>query len=393
MKVIGFKTIPLTTIVLPGDFRSRLELDHVREKSKSIEQVGLLHEPIVRKADMRLLAGEDRVAAMYLLCTERGDEPRCLVKLVECTDEEAQDVRDHENVYRRHDLAEQRATLARIVERKAEQIAIANAPKCANPKHEGMGRPKLPTTIAREQVAKALNTSPRAIEAAIHRFEQQQMATRPVHERPKPVPTIKTLGIELGQEWLDEVTTIQAHLTACANRLRSAQVDLTAVRDMHGGTQPAYPQARLNRLYELIHAAAFEVRAAIPESLCPFCKGLSGIQEECAACVTLGFVTGQQMAQVPAELLVEGPEARVLHHGRTWLVSELALQPEVIQGLVPPATAIEQHVELSEAVTGAPPSFDEPLLVTQQRVLSHEELSETDEEPALEQEESWELDS
>jgi ParB-like chromosome segregation protein Spo0J len=278
MNVVGLKEVPLSTVRLPGDFKKRLDAPHVAERAKSLEGVGLIHEPLVRRKGKQweVIAGLDRIAAHFVAKRESVS-----VKVVECTDAEVMKIRREENVQRRHDKEEQSRLMTELLEQyTSEEEDRIDSPKKARAK-------------ARERVAAELGLSPETIRKKEWEAEQK---TEPVG------PPIKTLGMSLSEDFAKKVALAQRGIDATEALLKRAQSTVTTMAKELG---LAFPQARLERLREEIHAQASHCRGLRPVSLCPWCKGLDGVQEGCGACFGTGFITASQENAVPAELLNE----------------------------------------------------------------------------------------
>jgi hypothetical protein len=309
MKIIGIKTVAIRTIVLPAGFRERMAHPRIAERAKSLERVGVLHEPIVRKSDMRLIAGRDRVAsAMHAGWTEMP------VKLVHCTDAEMREIEMVENAHRRHSADEQRDAMVRLLAFYTEQAQkeIWNQdPSTDAP----LVRPA--RMLAREKLANELGVQP----ASLRRRELRHKAAKQAQAEKKapnnvraPTPTetadhgVRAIGMELDATFLAQTVRINEHLGRIEATLSTALRRLTQMRD----EGLPFAAQRHTRLYEAIQAVSAEVRATKPESLCPYCKGLEGAQETCTACLGAGWINAMQAVHVPHELWLEGERA-VIH--------------------------------------------------------------------------------
>lgn len=314
LQTIGIKTVAIAKLVLPDDIHELAKEPRIADRLISIKRLGLLNEPIVRLSDMKLLAGRDRIAAHI-----HGGIQEARVKLVECDDDTCIDIEIEENLQRRHDPAEQRELEQRALDRAEARIAgerDGETPRKA-------GRPKTPRGRAREEIAEAKGVKPESVRRAEYRHrERQNKALVEVAETgvPAPPPTspIKTLGMDLDAAFLAKVNAIMGYIKEATAKARGAQSALTQLKNAELG----YPSARLQRLHEDLHDVTARVAAAIPVSLCPGCKGLHGVQEECAMCVGSGFIVKSQQDGVPENLWLEGDDAMVLYRGEPTRVSE-----------------------------------------------------------------------
>jgi hypothetical protein len=55
-----------------------------------------------------------------------------------------------------------------------------------------------------------------------------------------------------------------------------------------------------------LRTAAARLKQHMPHALCPWCKGQAGVQEQCAACVSTGWIGKGQALQAPKELRDSG---------------------------------------------------------------------------------------
>lgn len=301
MNIVGLKDVPFSSLRLPGDFKKRLDAPHVAERAKSIASVGLIHEPLVRRVGKHWepIAGIDRIAAYHVAGKES-----IRVKVVECTDEEARRIRLEENIQRRHDTGEQSRLALELLEKfTAEETTLEEAlPE--KPK-EGA------KTRARKRVAAELGISPETVRKKEWEASQETA--------PKG-PPIRTLGMNLSAEFTAQVTKAQAYLEATEALLKRAQSNVTT---MANDLSIVFPKPRLERLREDIHSQAAHVGGLMPVSLCPWCKGLNALQENCSACFGTGFITKSQEKAVPKELLDEA-EPMVMSEGRPISIYEFA---------------------------------------------------------------------
>jgi hypothetical protein len=301
MKVIGVKTVQIHKLTLPGDFRQILEDPRVAELAESIESLALLHAPTVRMPGYRLVAGRHRVAAHVL--KGRKTMP---CQLVECTDYEAKLIEHHENLRRRDDPEERKR-------REQELLALLTADEAAAPSEpeRGPGRPVTPKGRARRKLAAARGVKPETI-----RREEY-----PAH-KPKDEAPIRTLGIELGAEWIAGISALRHGMRVLAGRLEQAQRDLAPIRD--GGW---FPKAVADAMHERIREAAADARASLPVSVCPWCKVIDAVTPTCVACLGRGYVVQGQISSVPPQLWIEGDGALVHYRGEIILAAEVPEEP------------------------------------------------------------------
>ncbi len=286
MEVLGFRTIAISKIRLPGGFEKRLKTDRVKGLAKSIVDHGLLHEPIVRKSDWKLVVGADRVAAHYV----RGRQT-ITVKLVECSDTELEILQREENLMRRHDPEEQRRLTTELVafyekelfERSLEDPTVLKAVR---------GSYHSPYTAAVTKVAKLTGVNPESVKRTMKRQKKRS--------GPRPIP-IRTFGMVLEPKFLEQVRTAHDWLSEADTQLQAAQKALTKLES----SGVPFPAALLKRLHAEVHQVCAEVRSSRPDMLCPYCRGIDELQDQCDYCFRFGFITAAQSKQVPVELLDE----------------------------------------------------------------------------------------
>lgn len=279
MDFLGIKMVACSKLYLPGDFRQRVEAPHIPNLARSIDALdGPIHEPIVRKSDGRLICGTDRVAAHFFL---KRDMIR--VKLVECTDEEAEKIAVDENFHRRHSLEEREALLA-----EATRLQTRIAPFIY--RTGKVGRPKEPATLAREEVAARTGVSP----AAIRKQEQRKRK-----EKTRATSPVRDLGMKVDADWRMKVAEAQRILEDDSRSLRLLQ---TQTMKLLYNDEALVQKPRVKLLLELVTEAADLAKELIPSCLCPACKGLTGAQEKCPFCFSTGYVSKGQEAGIPKEL-------------------------------------------------------------------------------------------
>lgn len=321
MKVLGSVHVKVSELFIPGGWDPLTLSAQAIELAHSIKRIGMLEDPIVRKSDMRVLTGRHRVAAtmINLVKTIR-------VKLVECTDLEAQIAGATADAVRRHDPAERAELMLRLVDLYEQQSIEEDASReepvqsgeiriSARPRKKKRADPKprrTPRSRARAQVAKEFGVT----EREVRRKEQQA-------NEPDPVGHIDLIGMTVGTEFLKQVGFIQHRHRRAVQHLKSAQAELTRLRNAEAG----FPEGRLQRESQSVHDATALVLSMVPSSICPYCKGLTGLIEKCATCLAAGYVGESIVAQAPKELLDEKEIAVAVDGKMVPLEDFLASQP------------------------------------------------------------------
>ena len=316
-KWLGYKNVRLASINMDvADIRRRVKAAHVVELANDIRTRGEepIHAPTVRTSDKRLICGRDRMAALVMLKAKKA-----WVRLVDCTDAEAQELELAENVYRRN---ENRAELiAQLVGLKEQQVRAEveltqRAPGVGgdDPSQRGKGASSDPETRAGQRAIKAearkrgardggittsaIRKAERAAEKSSAAPMSGELGSAPAAEAGEPALTLDLLGCDdasakavakyarKDQEAIDEADQALRHAQAVLRRLT--------------------PCTAFKQLHEQVHRVASLVRSARPEAICPWCKGLPKSDVACGPCAGLGYVTDEMRARAPKELR-EGP--------------------------------------------------------------------------------------
>lgn len=277
MERVGEKVLPLARIILPGDIRQRTQAPHVQRLAQSIDQLGPINCPTVRKDGSRyvLIAGRDRVAAHILL---QRPEVRCVV--VRCTDQEAVMVELAENAHRRNvDEAEMNALCQRIDEMREKLLTEPDMPKSKKSRQ----------ARAVERIAKEAG-----VDAKLLRREWRKRADRAEAEEEKPIEVkLQDIGMPLDEGFKEKVGQIQRRAMNARDFAEKAKAIL------HSMALLPVPNVHRRRAEELAAELMELCSRLFPAALCPYCKGVAGIQEGCALCHMQGWVPQVTIKQVP----------------------------------------------------------------------------------------------
>lgn len=311
MKWLGTREVKLSAIVLPGDFAGRKKAAHVAELAKSIEAIGVIEPPVLEAGSMRLIAGGDRVAAALAAGLKRIE-----VRLVEGSPRELERVRIEENLRRRHDdrdeLISQLLGLAEEdADAEPEEIIdtqCAITPQVGEKLPTASGRPETSRGRAREEVAKALGMTTKAVARADERAAKKKRPPEPEPapaggppSKPPPPPAVDPLealgfdsrGIDLAPSLREEVRGAAGTCIEVSRMLGQCQRMVAMVQ------QTALGGAIHQRLYQKLHALAEEARSLKPASVCPACKAGETVLA-CTACRSTGVVTEAQVEAAKA---------------------------------------------------------------------------------------------
>lgn len=182
-----------------------------------------------------------------------------------------------------------------------------------------------PRTWAIEQVARergvTSNRIRQIIRDAFKRQKRQEKLRRDFAAR--KIVKLEDFDLELDADWLSGVEYIQDEMHMAAWHLGQAARVVKVLKRSEW-----YPDSEAKRLEEALKQARIALHAALPGSVCPYCKQTSGVIEECAACFGLGLIMQHQMEDVPKQFwAVQQP--LVLHRGEE--KPRIAFEPELEQ--------------------------------------------------------------
>ena len=316
LKWLGIKDIQLDTVKLPVGHAKRKKEAHVKDLAESIERSGVIALPVVRVLPDKtraLVAGGDRFAALQLLKFVKHE-----VRLVSGTDEEMEVLTIEENLTRRrgdnYDALASRLveiTTGKVQAAREEAKETAEDEEPAEEPKRKPGRPKSAKAEAREEVAEQLGRSPEAIRAAEKRAKKEK-TEEPVGLTPM-APPIDTFDLELPEAVVNglypKIRVVQEALREAGRKVDGALRRLTMDLKFEDSA-PVYKLA-YDRTYESVQQAADNIRRAVPEMLCPWCKFAFAIRPDCTGCAGVGLVSKDTAWYCPPELLKRGPEAMV----------------------------------------------------------------------------------
>lgn len=305
MKTLNYTNLSIDSLIVPGGLRDVLKSRHATAIGVSLEHVDIIHEPVVRLVNKKhvLLCGRNRVAGAQL--TGRKE---VMCKVIECTDKEAQDVIDFENITRRHDTQYRDRLLKERIDR------LEKAEKKAPLEKRKPGRPKEARTKAQEKVAKQEGITQRAVAQRERRAEIRKAPKKRKHRAMGP-PAIKLWGMEVEEDFADKMERIRDELMAASGLLAQAKaaVGKAEIAGMLG--------VPTDRLQKYIAAAASEVRGHIPIALCPYCKAWPEVRDSCKFCDMEGYVGKGKPAPNPQ--LMDEYEHFVMYQGRLRTIEDI----------------------------------------------------------------------
>jgi ParB-like chromosome segregation protein Spo0J len=299
--------VAITKLLLPGDWRKKLDAPGIPAMAASMKMVGVIHEPVVRESDWKLGPGAHRVAAAL-----HNGESEVLCKLIKCTDDELELMCLIENAYRKNLTPPEEK---KLVDQLAERIAIMRAEKGKETILEPLrkkGKLKLPRTEARELLAQVSGRSKEGQRKLEQRVEKRKLEQIAKIDHDADIGIRSPWG-ELDDEFRKKTNDVVRHTYESATLLSRALGRLT---ELSNSGLPLH-RARMNRVREDLALLSSTLRGLTPTCLCPFCKGVEELQAlPCGGCMGTGYVTQNQEEGIPSELWSEGDGAVVIAGGQ-----------------------------------------------------------------------------
>jgi len=334
MRWLGYKRLSVKSIVLDvPDIRKRMKAPHVAELAKDEEDSGkeYIHAPTIRGEDRRLICGRDRMAGALL-----NKRKSIWFHVVDCTDKEAAELEEKENIYRRHSEGERAASLARLVALQEQKLRserdasigdnVADAGTASKP-------PKSDKTIkieARRAVARAAGITPKSVKQAEARAAaaETQLAEPELTEEEANAggkielpPKFNTFDLDLPLASRSVISETAVWLGDWAQTINGMLRELTELDKQ--GTYAVAP-AHIQKIRDAFQGAGHAVREAIPASLCFYCKAQPAATPNCSACGGTGVVGRHGGDNVPPEAKLVGDKARCAVGGKWVLVGAAA---------------------------------------------------------------------
>ena len=306
----GYKTVPITKILGPGDIEKLRREPHTLELAASLEATGgKPADPVILEwGTWKLLGGRHRFAAALNAKLKEVD-----VLLLEGTPEQLEQACLVEQVRRRKCTDAEVARLLELEHPTPAQTFHAIEDDLEEEPPLAPRKPGRPSTGKGEALAKVAAVTGRTVAAV------QQAEYRERHKddpTPPPDPCIDTLGLEVSEKTLKRVALESEALKPMAREIIEMEKAITRLEKATGGT---YQRIKL-----ALHDAFAAVDAANPESACLWCKATK-YQNGCIACSGTGYLTaGQMEAVTDAKLKLEGDDAGIYVDGEWVLLSDVA---------------------------------------------------------------------
>lgn len=295
IKDLGFRKVAIKSLRLPGDLRELIQDPSVVGLAEGIRDIGQAHPVIMRKSDHAIIAGRRRLAAAI-----RGKQTRVWVRWVECDDLDKALMSRSENLHRRHNVSadEQNRIATELVELMSRRIRETDPiPRKPN------GRPTTARVVARNIVASIRGVTPETLR--VYESRARRAAGKPPLKAGRPAfselvvgPQVETLGVEPDEGWMVKLVETAAQIETALRMVRQAKHHLES---MPG----PLPKVSQQHLVSAADSLAAQLRTLKPATVCPYCKALEPLVEDCEACSGSGWLGEGQMSGIPRELLDE----------------------------------------------------------------------------------------
>lgn len=166
-----------------------------------------------------------------------------------------------------------------------------------------------------EQRAAQLGIKPQTLRMRLYREDQKK------RQQAYKEPELETFGLRLSHATAQEVRDVRLRLRAVANHASSARV---IVERLRRSKLPA-PTAQLDTIEGALLSLEERIAGAMPRSLCPYCKGLDRIQDDCRPCNGTGLASVQQFDRAPRKLK---SEPLVMSEGREVPIADFHVGPK-----------------------------------------------------------------
>lgn len=284
MREVFVRDVEIGSIRTPSGFRLRMEDVGVVRMAQSIRTAGIVSPPCVRASDMRLVSGEDKVAACLILGLK---QVRC--RMIECSDQALSLARNVEYEYRGSDVGEQAAAINALLDQVEREVKAEPEPPSRGPG----GRPS-PRGEARRRVAAVIGKS----EAALAKHDSRQRN----HTAPRP-KVAKPEGWKLDGYGFDVPAGVQERAARIKTAMETADTHARTIQRVLAGLADEFSDSVT--IHELARRAGAVARALVPTHLCPWCKGNEHAMRCCGGCFMRGFVAEKEFEAADERLRTE----------------------------------------------------------------------------------------
>jgi hypothetical protein len=168
-------------------------------------------------------------------------------------------------------------------------------------------------TAERKKLAEKLGVSIRTIQRAEMRDAERTVTIE-----------LDTIGMTVDETFLNHVGRVDQYFRKASYALRTAQQELSRLAN----SKLDFPTRRLEYLREKAHELTNMILDTRPTSLCPYCKGLPGLLEHCAVCLTVGYV-GDLVRSVCKKELLDSSAPIVMANGKETSVDDYLSRQEL----------------------------------------------------------------
>lgn len=287
MKLSAPRRLEFSQLKLPGNWRSLLD-DPVEVDGKEVsdpdmvpvEETGDVRCPLVRRTGGKyeIVLGLKRVVA-----AARAKHKGLDFQLLDCTDVQAEALRSGD---RGNEMMQK-------VMRELVRVLVTRAERLEPPRHGRLqtpGRPRTVRAITREMLADELGISADSLRKAEYRARVK------AGER---YPAIYDYRITQPTEWIAYTNDVRVACIEALEHMNVARRALEAVE--HYGVE------RVNAVLQQVRHAGQRLVDHRPRQLCPYCKNIDGLVEQCGMCVREGWVGQLNETLIDHRLLGDEP--------------------------------------------------------------------------------------
>ena len=134
-------------------------------------------------------------------------------------------------------------------------------------------------------------------------------------------PAFDTFGMTLTPKFAEEVATLRNRIERICRLVAATRM----LAERLCRSKLPGPRAQLETIVGAILSLEDRLLAAMPRALCPYCKGLDALQDDCRGCSGAGMVSVAQYNQAPKRLK---EEPVVICEGRERPLTDFAADPK-----------------------------------------------------------------
>lgn len=353
---MNVRRIPISRLVLPGSFK-RVYLVPRGEKYQDarvlgewVREWGCLEPPVVQQSTWKALTGLDWIAGALLL----GEvELTCIVVNVDDTDADV--IRRIEMGKKKTPITNRQALMAEL---ETEAKAVAEEALADPSILQTDGRPSTPKGVARARLAQRHGVTPNAIRQQEWRHKGGKPRKRS-KTMVEPPTKLRSLGMPLDPDWLKKVARVQEQVSQAAAWAKASVGAMTRIES----EELPFPSGVLAKLKSELQDLHALMRNSIPDCLCPYCKGIDEVQNQCGGCSGVGWISKAKAGNIPNDSPLWSEDERVVvFEGKQVSVYDFIARPgegseelheqleEMFKSDPPPAPAFAEtaHIETED---------------------------------------------